>query len=244
MKRNKQELDHLATAIAGTRRNLRSLRVDRVSTAESLKALREIYGSTERVAAKVTISAEMVREFLCLLRLSPEAMEYWKSGRVASVDIGYRISTRVPRELQAAMADLVVQHNLTTKEVDAVTAFIKHHPGLSPQEAADRVMKSMDKVVYVAEYCFKPSVADECRRTGFSQEELWRHVQAALKELAGPKNIVECKLQGRVLRIKVNRAGLSRLRDAAKGAGVVLRDLATQIARKVLKSCPGKHRPR
>ncbi len=235
MKGKEREISHLAIAIAGTRRNPKSLLVDRIATAESLMALLEIYGSTGQVAKKVQISKEMVREFLYLLRLSADALEYWRSGRIASVDMGYRISARVPMHLQARMAEAVVNGNLTSKDVDAITLFIREHPSVSPEDAVRRVMKSKDTVVYVAEYTLKPSIAKEYCRTGLSEDNLWRAVECDLKKMAGRKNVVDCRLQGRVLRIKINRDGLSRLRQAAKAAGVGLRDLASAIARRSLR---------
>lgn len=228
--RDNAEVRHISVAIAGTRRGRTSLKADRAKTARSLYALKKLYGSNEAVGKRIGLSAEMVREFISLLDLSSEALSFWETGRITSVDIGYRISRRIPKGRHRALAELVVKRNLTSKDVDAITSFMKQHPRLSAKVAVDRVLGSKDKTVYIAKYVIEPHIWEKFKKERVTKRAVWRHVIDAIRRAVGNKHIIECKQTKGVLLLKMDKTGYANLRSGAKRERVSLENFVSNIA--------------
>ena len=77
-------MDEIAKLISNTKTKIRTL--DLVEISRLMTKYKEIYGSTDALAKKLSLSKEMVREFLIVNQLPEEVKELIKTRKIDSVD--------------------------------------------------------------------------------------------------------------------------------------------------------------
>ena len=92
----------LAIVFANTRRSRRT--VDLVTIAEACKTLVELYGSQKKVAERVDLHPEMIREFRQILKLIPRVRKMVERREIDRLDVAYQLAKidHPKRQLQAA----------------------------------------------------------------------------------------------------------------------------------------------
>ena len=129
------------TALAVLFANLRGAKKkEYIKTAQACRYLRRRYGSLKKVAEKVAISPEIIREFDSLLNL-PKEVQRLISKRLIKLDTGYRISMRIEgAERQTEVAKAVL--DLGAFDARNVIEYARKNPKLSAKECKCRVLKS------------------------------------------------------------------------------------------------------
>lgn len=129
------------TALAVLFANLKGKKKkDYITTAKCCRYLRKQYGSLKKVADKVGISSEIIREFDSLLDL-PKEVQQLISKRLIKLDTGYRISMRIEgAEKQTEIAKAVL--DLGAFDARNVIEYARKNPKLSAEECKRRVLKS------------------------------------------------------------------------------------------------------
>jgi len=134
----------LAIVFANTRRKKRTEHLVRV--AEALDFLIGLYGSQRKVAQRVNLSPEMVREFRSILRLPQDVKELIRARRIDDLDSAYRISMMRSPKMQRELASQVAE--LDTQDVRDVGRLIST-AGKSARESAKAVLASKLKGLHV-----------------------------------------------------------------------------------------------
>lgn len=117
-----------------------SKKKDYLATAEACRHLTQLYGSHRKVADKVGVSSEIIREFDSLNEL-PEAAKKLVSTGSIKLDIGSRISTQIKGEKrQVEIARAVA--DLRTFDARAIIEYAKRKPEMPADEIRSKVLKS------------------------------------------------------------------------------------------------------
>lgn len=129
------------TALAVLFANLKGRKKkDYITTAKCCRYLRKLYGSLKKVADKVGVSSEIIREFDSLLDL-PKDVQQLISKRLIKLDTGYRISMRIEgAEKQREIANAVL--DLGAFDARNVIEYARKNPKLPAEECKRRVLKS------------------------------------------------------------------------------------------------------
>lgn len=113
---------------------------DYLATAKACRFLRQKYGSFRRVAEKVGVSSEIIREFDSLLNLHEEVIEMVRTKEIR-LDTGYRLSTRLKdskRQIEVART----VSDLSSHDARAVIEYAKLNSDMSAMEVKEKVMSS------------------------------------------------------------------------------------------------------
>jgi ParB-like chromosome segregation protein Spo0J len=134
------ELDE-ETALAILFTNLKGRkRKDYISTAKACRFLIKLYGSCPKVAEKVGVSSEIIREFDSLNDLPEEVQKMVAAGTIR-LDTGYRISTKIKGEQrQIEIAKAVA--GLGAFDARAIIEFAQKNPDMTADQIRSRVLES------------------------------------------------------------------------------------------------------
>ncbi len=138
------EQSALAVVFANTRRKKRT--EDLMAVADAFEFLACLYGSTQAVAKKVGLSAEMVREFRRLCGLSEPVKELVRNRVIDNLDVAYRIAMVAGARTQSAMAKEAA--GLQTDDVRDVKRLVSK-TGLTPANSKRKVVASKLKGFHV-----------------------------------------------------------------------------------------------
>jgi hypothetical protein len=113
---------------------------DYLATAKACRFLRQKYGSFRKVAERVGVSSEIIREFDSLLNLPEEVVEIVKNKEIR-LDTGYRLSTMLKdSERQIEVARAVA--GLSSHDARAVIEHARLNSDMSAMEVKEKVMSS------------------------------------------------------------------------------------------------------
>jgi hypothetical protein len=220
----------LAKIGIGTKRKKREINL--LEVAEEIKSLYSKYNSLEKVAGIVKVSPEMVREFLKINDLDEKVRKLIKSGLIKGVDIGYRIS-KLEKSDQAVLAKFIVDKNLSSEDVRLIVKYKIDNPKVDVENAANKIIKSKDKKIYVAYLGLEKDTFDRLSEKSKSKA-LEKTIRNIFAELLPKKLIVSFELNGRVVILKVVKEGSQKIREKAKMLGVPLANLGEALIRDYL----------
>lgn len=134
----------LATLFANTRRKKRT--EDLATVARACEYLVGLYGSQQRVADKIGLSSEMIREFRKVLALQRPVLDMVERREIDRLDVAYQLSKiKDPgRQLRAAK-DVAALESNDVRTVQMVLA----RTGSSPREAVHEVLAAKLKGLHV-----------------------------------------------------------------------------------------------
>jgi len=188
---SKMKLDE-ETALAVLLTNLKGRKKkDYLATAQSSRFLKQKYGSCEKVAKKVGVSSEIIREFDSLVDL-PQKVKRLIATRAIKLDTGYRISTQIEGgDRQTEIAKEVA--NLGAFDARAIIEYARKNRHLSAEECKRRVLGS--KTVTERLHVFVLSLPEAT----FQELKLQsQKLKTSLEELAA--KIIEDWLQQRAVK--------------------------------------------
>lgn len=137
------ELDE-ETALAILFANLKGRKKkDYLSTAKACRFLKKLYGSCAKVAEKVGVSSEIIREFDSLNDLPDEVQQMISTGNI-KLDTGYRISTKIKgKNRQIDIARVVA--GVDAFDARAIIEYAQKNPEMPVEEVKSRVLGSKTK---------------------------------------------------------------------------------------------------
>lgn len=206
--------DALAALIASTRCVRRRLNL--VDIAEKLAVAREAMGSLKEVADAVGLSAEMLRQFSRVEKLSPGVRKLVAEGKIHGVDIADRIS-RLPSQDQLPVARAVIRGELNSDDVRAVVSLRKDLPTAAIREVMKRVERSRNIKEYIFEF---HAPKGNVRRRAIKQ----RFIQ-----IVGEENVRSLTLNRGVGTLILTALGMRRLQEEAKGRRITKRVLVNGV---------------
>jgi len=208
---NEESADRMVAAlIASTLRVRRKL--DLLEVANWVEKGSAVFGSLQALSEKVGISAEMLREFVSVNKLSLKVKKLIAQRKIESVDIAYRLSKLCARE-QLAVAREVAAGNIDSNDVRGIVSLRRSAPALGIGEIIRRVKTSRNIKEYVAQFLLPP---------GGGQIE---NVRRAFAQIVGNENICSLDLKGPLGTVRINKEGKTRLQEAARRRGLTKRQL-------------------
>lgn len=219
----------LAIIGKGTKRKKRDINL--LEVAEEIKSLYSINKTLNKVAKVVKLSPEMVREFLKISELHEKVKELIKNNLITGVDIAYRIS-RLSEKDQVILAKQVVDKRLSSDDVRAIIRFKIDNPKISIERAADSVIQSKTKKVYVA---YLGIEKDTFEKLAERKKTTAKNIRSIFNAFLYDEFIVSFELNGRVVILKVLKEGLREMRNKAIELRVSLAKLADFLIKEYLK---------
>lgn len=115
------EVNALAIVFGNTRRKKRKENL--VTIAKACEYLVKLYGSQKAVAEKVGLSAEMIRQFLSILKLPPEVQDLISKRKIDSVDAARQLVALEDAKKQIAVARKIT--NILSKDARDIHRIVK-----------------------------------------------------------------------------------------------------------------------
>jgi ParB-like chromosome segregation protein Spo0J len=165
----------LAILFANTKRKKRN--VDLITIAKTCEYLTNLYNSQKKVADKVGLSSEMIREFRSALKLPEEVQKLILSRKIDRIDIIKELSSLKNKIKQIALAKNIA--NLKTKDVRDVKRMIKQ-ANVSIEESKRKVSDSKLKGLHIFLVDFTDetynTIVNEAKKRQMKPAELVRQI--------------------------------------------------------------------
>lgn len=201
--------DALAALISSTRRKNRKL--SPLEVVEKIDIAKEGIGSLPRVAQRIGLSYEMLREIYSLRNCSERVKRLIGEGRLNSYDILYRLS-KLPASDQFAVAKAVIAGDLNSEDVRAIATLRKDLPVVSIRAIIDRIKASRNIKQYIAYFALP------------SQKKGVKVSWSSLKKAIGKQNIISIQEDSGVVKLVLNVEGKRRLQEEAKSRRLTKRE--------------------
>jgi len=213
--------------------------MDPIEIAQNLKILCDNF-SREEVARRLGISNKgTLWVYLRLLGLPSEVQDLVKKGKLGQ-DAAYRITIRLNKKEQIALANAIIQHNLTSNEIKGIVQALKRRNREMPiDEAVSLTLKARPTVtaehviVIKIEKTTLDSLKSKAECLGISVQELLRDT---LLEVVPPSNLNSIRTTDQIVFLSVNEEGYRILRKLAKKERVKMENLVNFLAKKRMSS--------
>lgn len=227
----KFDIKTLAKIGKGTKRKKRE--VNEIEVAEQIDSLYQKHNSLSKVARIVKLSPEMVRQIKSLTSLNAHVKRLYRKGLLKGYDVGYRLS-KLSRVEQLELAKQILLHDLSSGDVRQIVKYRIDNKRLPLKRIVHRVMKSKNVTVYVAYLGIGELTFDRFIR-GRRRKETEGALRSIFEDVVDPKLITHFELNGRVLILKVLKAGLQKMRNVAKRLNVPMASLADSLVQRYLE---------
>lgn len=202
--------DALVALISSTRRKNR--RLSPLEVVEKIDIAKEGIGSLPKVAQRIGLSYEMLRQIYSLRNCSERVKRLIREGKLNSYDILYRLS-KLPASDQFAVAKAVIAGDLNSEDVRAIATLRKDLPVVSIRAIIDRIKASRNIKHYIA-YVALPPEKVPVKKVAWSR----------LKKALGRRNIIAIEEDNGVVKLVLNVEGKRRLQEEAKSGQVTKRE--------------------
>ena len=245
-KPSKHEINEaLVALIASTKRKNRKL--SPLEVVEKIEIAKKGIGSLPKVAQRIDLSYEMLRQIYSLRNCSEGVKRLIREGKLDSYDILYRLS-KLPKSSQMTVAKRVIAGKLNSEDVRAIVTFHRDFPGIRIGKIIERIKSSRNIRQYVVYFesdsaRIKPAVLRSRFERVFGKGNIvsfdvgrsfrrgMRKAAKALKHSLGllsgegPAGRVDADVGELVL----NTIGKNRLQEKAKRRGLTKRELIRRL---------------
>ena len=195
----------LAALIRNTRRTSRQLSL--LEIAEWLDVAIEGCGTLRKVADRIGLSSQMLRQFLAVKQLAPAVQKLFSERKLDSVDMASHLRN-LERTDQEFAARETITGDLNTADIRAICEFRNENPDIDIQNAVKQIKATRNIKQYIIEFVVRGPM--------LSRDVLQRRFADAL----GTDNIESLQMTCSIGTVVVNHSGRSRLRVLAKQYGV------------------------
>jgi len=206
--------DALAALIASTKRKNRKL--NPLEVVEKIDIAKKGIGSLPKVAQRIGLSYEMLRQIFSVKNCSEEVRRLTKEGKLDNYDILYRLS-KLPKSSQVAVAKQVIAGKLTSDDVRAIVTFHRDFPNIRIGEIIERIKSSRNIRQYVVYF---ESDSAEIKPVALCSK---------FESILGKENIVSLHVDGGIGELVLNVTGKKRLQEEAKQRGFTKRELIRKL---------------
>jgi hypothetical protein len=212
---DKQLTDALAILISSTRSKNRSKPLTEI--AKWIKIASATLGSTRKVAERIGLSPQMLRQFESVERLTPAVQEMFATRQLDSVDAAAHLAM-LPGKDQLYVAKLLASGGIDTSDVRAVYQLRKEGSTDDISFVVKRVIESKTKQEYIAEFVIRGSrtVSD---------------IRNALSAYIPLDQIIRIEVEGVLGRLVLTKKGKNALSTAARRLGVRLSQVIPAMLR-------------
>jgi len=232
------EEEDLAVLISNLK--TRTPKRDPLKVARSCRRLRHLYGSYEKLSAKVGLdSHEMLREFEALLSLPAEVKSLYKKGILKSVVAGYWIS-RMKRsdEDKRQLANAVVQYKLTARDVRDAVAYAQRRRDYSIQKVISAITGSKKaEPHYLVVVKLQGTTLQRLEKIAGEQKvEPESLLRRAIATIVRPRDLLLLAVDGNIVTMRLNERGFRTMQTRANATGMQLEGLIDNITGRWLRS--------
>lgn len=206
----------LAALIRNTRTTRRPLPLTEI--AHWLDIAVQRLGSINEVAERIGLSANMLRQFQYVQKLSPSVRALFAERKIDSVDAAVHLSLFGEQD-QIVVAEELTNDQLDSADVRAIAELRKELPDVNIDEIIERITTTKNVKQYVVEFVVHSKKTTlELLRERFSQ-------------IIGSKNIVSITVKGSIGSVKMSAKGRDLLQKAANSKGITKAGIVTLIAK-------------
>jgi hypothetical protein len=207
--------DALAALIASTRRKNRKL--NPLEVAEKIQIAKDGIGSLPKVAERIGLSYEMLRQIFSVRKCSEQVKELVREGKLESYDILHRIS-KLPIPNQITVAKAVIAGELNSEDVRAIVSFYRDLANeMSIGRAIERIKSSRNIKQYVVYFELE------------SENIKFSILRSRFEKIFGKENIVSLREDDGIGELVLNVEGRKRLETAAKSNRMRKRNFIQKI---------------
>ena len=204
----------LVALIASTKRKNRKLYP--LEVVEKIQIAKKGIGSLPKVAKRIGLSYEMLRQIYSVRNCSEGVKELVRERKLESYDILYRLS-KLPPSSQIAVAKRVIAGELTSEDVRAIVTFHGDFPSISIGKIIERIKSTRNIKQYVVYF--------ESGSAKINPAAL----RSRFESIFGKGNIISLKEDDSVGELVLNVDGKNRLQKEAKRRGVTKRNLIRKL---------------
>jgi hypothetical protein len=212
---DKQLTEALAILISSTRSKNRSKPLTEIS--KWVKIASAMLGSTRKVAERIGLSPQMLRQFESVNKLTPAVQEMFATRQLDSVDAAAHLSM-LPGKDQLYVAKLLASGEIDTSDVRAVHQLRKEGSRNKITSLVKRVIESKTKQEYIAEFVIRGSRP---------VSEIWN----AFSKFIPLDQIIRIQIEGVLGRLVLTKKGRGALAAAARRLRVPLSQVIPAILR-------------
>ena len=207
-----QDSEKLENALAIIIRCTRRLKrpKDIVTLAENISYAEKQLGNIEKVAGRVKLSVQQLKDFLAVENLCSAVRALVRKRTIDSVDIVKTIST-LPFEKQKILANHFAKGQFTSKDIRIVTTFAKKFPRKSMKQVISDYEKSKDIRLYVAQFRLPASFNN--------RDGLYKR----FRKIVGKDEIKRLRFKGGVAVLEITSMGYKKLREVLRERQMKLR---------------------
>jgi len=204
----------LVALIASTKRKNRKLYP--LEVVEKIQIAKKGIGSLPKVAKRIGLSYEMLRQIYSVRNCSEGVKELVRERKLESYDILYRLS-KLPPSSQIAVAKRVIAGELTSEDVRAIVTFYGDFPSISIGKIIERIKSSRNIKQYVVYFesgsaKIKPAA-----------------LRSRFESIFGKGNIVSLHVDVGIGELVLNVTGKKRLQEEAKRRSLTKRELIRKL---------------
>ena len=235
--------DALAALVASTKRKSRKL--SPLEVVEKIEIAKEGIGSLPKVARRIGLSYEMLRQIFSVRNCSEGVKRLIREGKIDSYDILYRLS-KLPPSSQVAVAKQVITGDLTSEDVRAIVTFHRDFPGINIRKIIERIKSSRNIKQYVVYFeldsaRIKPAVLRSRFESVFGKGSIisiddGRSFRRGMRKAAKALTFGVLSGEGHAGRVDagvgelvLNTIGKNRLQEKAKRRGLTKRELIRRL---------------
>lgn len=204
----------MVALIASTKRKNRKL--NPLEVVEKIQIAKKGIGSLPKVAKRIGLSYEMLRQIYSVRNCSEGVKELVRERKLESYDILYRLS-KLPPSSQKDVAKRVIAGELTSEDVRAVVTFHGDFPSISIGKIIERIKSSRNIKQYVVYF---ESGSDKIKLPA---------LRSRFESVFGKVNIVSLHVDVGIGELVLNVTGKKRLQEEAKRRGLTKRELIREL---------------
>lgn len=205
----KNNKNNYVKAIAALIKNTKTTKrhISLIEMAEWLDLAVKDLGSINSVAETISLSPNMLRQFLYVKKLSKDVQALFADRKIDSVDAAVHLSM-LKKQDQKIVGLAMVEGNLTSAELRAICEFRKGTPDIHMNIIIEKVKSTQNIKQHIAEFVVRSKKIHE------------QILKKRFAKIIEPQNIISLTLKGSIGRIVISSKGKGLLQKYAKMKGI------------------------
>ena len=198
--------------------------------AKACRYLFELYGSIDRVAKRIEISSEMIREFICIDHLPEEVKDLIRQGLIQGIDIPYRLSRIDNSQRQIEVAKTII--GLNSHTVRDVVEYARRHPEKSAEECKQEVLKAKGTTIELHVIPIKlsetilKSLENKAKNENKRLEDL---IKSRIEDKLKPKYTVSCDIKASTLILSLRKEDFEELNRKSEASDLPIGEFINKL---------------
>lgn len=216
-----EKLAEMALRYVGTRRKQKP--IDYISMAKGFEWKLKQLGSIEAVAKKAHATPKQISDFLKILTLPPKVQELIKERKIGINTASRLASRRLLQKEQELLADAVIKHKLSWREVMEIVKFKAENPKFTIDECIKSILRSrpvIEKhhVIMTEIKQLRSRKFESLEKSGTSLEEALANI--IKKGLHDSASFISLRIRGDLILLELREDAYLTIKEKAEKLGV------------------------